>query len=87
MLENDLLNKWDRENFMHPSTHLAQHERGETVNRIMSQVPVLTFRIEMVTNFLMALLDCTVSTSDMVEQKSPMQLQSKLMTWHITILT
>ena len=36
MLKNDLLNKWDRENFMHPSTHLAQHERGETVNRIMS---------------------------------------------------
>tara|TARA_B100001113_G_scaffold97731_1_gene78687 strand:+ start:1650 stop:3020 length:1371 start_codon:yes stop_codon:yes gene_type:complete len=36
MLENDLLNKWDRENFMHPSTHLAQHERGETVSRIMS---------------------------------------------------
>ncbi len=36
MLENDLLNKWDHENFMHPSTHLGQHERGETFNRIMS---------------------------------------------------
>ena len=36
MINNDILNKWDRENLMHPSTHLAQHERGETVNRIIT---------------------------------------------------
>lgn len=37
MITNDLLGEWDRKNFMHPSTHLAQHERGETVSRIMSK--------------------------------------------------
>jgi L-2,4-diaminobutyrate transaminase len=36
MLTNDLLDKWDRENFFHPSTHLAQHARGETPTRIIS---------------------------------------------------
>ncbi|MEP4107108.1 MAG: aminotransferase class III-fold pyridoxal phosphate-dependent enzyme, partial [Nitratireductor sp.] len=36
MLRNDLLDQWDRENFFHPSTHLAQHARGETPNRIVS---------------------------------------------------
>jgi L-2,4-diaminobutyrate transaminase len=30
MLTNDQLAKWDRESFIHPSTHLAQHARGET---------------------------------------------------------
>ena len=29
MLKNDQLDQWDRENFFHPSTHLAQHARGE----------------------------------------------------------
>ena len=29
MLKNDLLDQWDRENFFHPSTHLAQFARGE----------------------------------------------------------
>ena len=27
---NDQLDAWDRENFFHPSTHLAQHARGES---------------------------------------------------------
>ncbi|MEQ8294883.1 MAG: aspartate aminotransferase family protein [Nitratireductor sp.] len=36
MLRNDLLDQWDRENFFHPSTHLAQHARGEAPNRIVS---------------------------------------------------
>ncbi len=36
MLTNDQLALWDRENFFHPSTHLAQHERGETPSRIIT---------------------------------------------------
>jgi L-2,4-diaminobutyrate transaminase len=28
MLRNDQLDQWDRENFFHPSTHLAQHSRA-----------------------------------------------------------
>ena len=37
MLTNDQLAKWDRENFFHPSTHLAQHARGDTPTRIISR--------------------------------------------------
>ncbi len=36
MLTNDQLDRWDRENFFHPSTHLAQHARGEAPNRIIT---------------------------------------------------
>ena len=36
MLRNDMLDQWDREHFFHPSTHLAQHARGETPNRIVA---------------------------------------------------
>ena len=36
MLTNDELAKWDRENFMHPSTHLAQFARGEAPQRIVT---------------------------------------------------
>ncbi|OWY06558.1 aspartate aminotransferase family protein [Thioclava sp. IC9] len=36
MLTNDQLDKWDRESFFHPSTHLAQHARGESPNRIVT---------------------------------------------------
>ena len=36
MLTNDQLDAWDRENFFHPSTHLAQHARGETPTRIIT---------------------------------------------------
>ena len=35
MLTNDQLALWDRECFLHPSTHLAQHARGETPSRII----------------------------------------------------
>ena len=35
MLHNDQLNEWDRENFFHPSTHLAQHARGESPTRVI----------------------------------------------------
>lgn len=35
MLTNDQLGQWDRENFFHPSTHLAQHARGETPARVI----------------------------------------------------
>ncbi|OSP56417.1 aspartate aminotransferase family protein [Pseudoruegeria sp. SK021] len=35
MLTNDQLSSWDRENFFHPSTHLAAHARGETSSRII----------------------------------------------------
>jgi len=36
MLTNDVLDRWDRENFFHPSTHLAQFARGEVPNRIVT---------------------------------------------------
>jgi L-2,4-diaminobutyrate transaminase len=36
MLTNDQLDRWDRETFFHPSTHLAQHARGESANRIVA---------------------------------------------------
>ncbi|MEM8812560.1 MAG: aminotransferase class III-fold pyridoxal phosphate-dependent enzyme [Pseudomonadota bacterium] len=36
MLRNDLLAEWDRESFFHPSTHLAQHARGDTPSRIIT---------------------------------------------------
>ena len=35
MLKNDQLDSWDRDNFFHPSTHLAQHARGESPSRIV----------------------------------------------------
>ena len=35
MLKNDQLDQWDRDSFFHPSTHLAQHARGESPNRII----------------------------------------------------
>ncbi len=35
MLRNDQLDSWDRENFFHPSTHLAQHARGESPSRVI----------------------------------------------------
>ncbi len=35
MLKNDHLDAWDRESFFHPSTHLAQHARGETPTRVI----------------------------------------------------
>jgi L-2,4-diaminobutyrate transaminase len=35
MLKNDQLDHWDRENFFHPSTHLAQHARGESPSRVL----------------------------------------------------
>ena len=36
MLTNDQLSQWDRENFFHPSTHLAQFARGDMDNRIVT---------------------------------------------------
>ncbi|MFX0542282.1 aspartate aminotransferase family protein [Roseovarius sp. S4756] len=36
MLRNDQLAEWDRENFFHPSTHLAQFARGEMQSRIIT---------------------------------------------------
>ena len=36
MLTNDQLDRWDRENLFHPSTHLSQHARGESPNRILT---------------------------------------------------
>ncbi|MCA0273183.1 MAG: aspartate aminotransferase family protein [Proteobacteria bacterium] len=35
MLKNDQLDAWDRESFFHPSTHLAQHARGESPTRVI----------------------------------------------------
>ena len=36
MIKNDHLDEWDRNYFFHPSTHLAQHARGEIPNRIIA---------------------------------------------------
>ena len=36
MLNNDQLDRWDRDCFLHPSTHLAQHARGESPSRIIT---------------------------------------------------
>ncbi len=36
MLTNDQLAAWDREAFFHPSTHLAQHARGDAPSRIIT---------------------------------------------------
>ncbi|SMX42668.1 aspartate aminotransferase family protein [Maliponia aquimaris] len=36
MLTNDQLAEWDRQTFFHPSTHLAQHARGETPTRVIT---------------------------------------------------
>jgi L-2,4-diaminobutyrate transaminase len=36
MLTNDRLARWDRESFLHPSTHLGQHARGESPGRIVT---------------------------------------------------
>jgi L-2,4-diaminobutyrate transaminase len=35
MLKNDTLDAWDRENFFHPSTHLAAHARGDAPGRVI----------------------------------------------------
>jgi L-2,4-diaminobutyrate transaminase len=35
MLKNDQLDQWDRDTFFHPSTHLAQHARGESPSRVI----------------------------------------------------
>ncbi len=37
MLTNDVLDQWDRENLFHPSTHLAQHARGDSAARVISR--------------------------------------------------
>ena len=36
MLHNDKLEQWDRENFFHPSTHLADFARGKVPHRVIT---------------------------------------------------
>jgi L-2,4-diaminobutyrate transaminase len=36
MIKNDQLDQWDRDHFFHASSHLAQHARGESPNRIVT---------------------------------------------------
>jgi L-2,4-diaminobutyrate transaminase len=38
MLNNGQLDKWNRKKFFHPSTHLAQHVRGESPRRVIQTV-------------------------------------------------
>ena len=33
---NDLLARWDRDHFLHPSTHVATHARGDSPTRIIT---------------------------------------------------
>ena len=35
-LSDNELNAWDRDHFFHPSTHMAQHARGDSPNRIIT---------------------------------------------------
>lgn len=35
-MKNDLLEQWDRENFFHPSTHLAEFARGNIPHRVVT---------------------------------------------------
>ncbi|GGG84834.1 aspartate aminotransferase family protein [Salipiger pallidus] len=35
MLRNDMLEKWDRDSFFHPSTHLAEFARGNAPQRVI----------------------------------------------------
>ncbi len=37
MLTNDQLDRWDRDHFFHPSTHLAQFTKGEVPSRIIKE--------------------------------------------------
>jgi L-2,4-diaminobutyrate transaminase len=37
MLRNDQLDQWDRDNFFHPSTHLAEFARGNLPQRIVTR--------------------------------------------------
>lgn len=36
MLHNDLLERWDRDSFFHPSTHLADFARGDLAQRVIT---------------------------------------------------
>lgn len=36
MLKNDQLDQWDRDNFFHPSTHLAEFAKGNVTQRIVT---------------------------------------------------
>lgn len=36
MLRNNQIDQWDRDHFFHASSHLAQHARGESPNRILT---------------------------------------------------
>ena len=36
MLRNDELAAWDRDNFFHPSTHLADFARGDAPQRVIT---------------------------------------------------
>jgi len=36
MLKNDQLEQWDRDNFFHPSTHLAEFARGNAPQRVLT---------------------------------------------------
>ena len=36
MLTNDQLSAWDRQHFLHPSTHMARHAQGDLPNRIIT---------------------------------------------------
>ena len=37
MLTNDQLDRWDRDHFFHPSTHLAQFAKGDLPGRIIKE--------------------------------------------------
>ena len=57
MLRNDPLEQWDRDHFIHPSTHLAQFARGEAPQRI---VPADHWQAAETTGAF-TLVSCTVS--------------------------
>jgi L-2,4-diaminobutyrate transaminase len=97
MLRNDdELAQWDRENFFHPSTHLAQHARGETPTRIISTASGVHIEDRDGTKLLDAFagLYCVNAgygrseVADAISEqahKLPTQFLSKPISWLITI--
>ncbi len=87
MLKNDQLDAWDRENFFHPSTHLAQHARGESPNRIVTGGSGVYIEDRDGTELLTHSPDFIASTSAMAVPKLLTPLQSRLVNWPITTHT
>ena len=52
MLKNDQLDEWDRSSFFHPSTHLAQHARGESPSRVIKTASGVSILLRLAAGFI-----------------------------------